>query len=147
MVTAKQLVEIKGTDVWTVSPIDTVYEAISSMAERDVGSLLVMNGRKLVGIITERHYSRNVILKGKTSPDTLVGEIMDRCVVCARPEQSVDQCMELMTRRRVRHLPVLEKGRVVGIISIGDIVKSIIDDKNFIISELHNYISGEKSVH
>lgn len=147
MVTAKQLVEIKGSEVFTVSPLDTVYEAISIMDERDVGSMLVMDGKKLVGIITERHYSRNVILKGKTSLDTLVGEIMDRCVVCARPEQSVDECMELMTRRRVRHLPVLEKGQVVGIISIGDIVKSIIDDKNFIISELHNYISGEKSVH
>lgn len=147
MVTAKQLVELKGSEVWTVAPHQTVYEAIGMMADKNVGSLLVMDGRKLVGIITERHYARNVILKGKTSPDTLVGDIMDRTVVCARPEQSVDECMDLMTRRRVRHLPVLEKGQVVGIISIGDIVKSIIEEKSFIISELHNYISGEKSVH
>jgi len=147
MVTAKQLIELKGSEVWTVSPHQTVYEAIGSMAEKDVGSLLVMDGSKLVGIITERHYARNVVLKGKTSPDTLVGDIMDRCVVCARPEQSVNQCMDLMTRRRVRHLPILEKGQVVGIISIGDLVKSIIEEKSFIISELQNYISGEKSVH
>ncbi|MBU1211416.1 MAG: CBS domain-containing protein [Alphaproteobacteria bacterium] len=147
MVTAKQLVGIKGSKVWTVTPHQTVYEAIRIMADKNIGSLLVMDGRKLAGIITERHYARNVVLKGKTSPDTLVGEIMDRCVACARPEQTVDHCMEIMTRRRVRHLPVLEKGRVIGVISIGDIVKSIIEEKSFIISELQNYISGEKSVH
>ncbi|MBU2581138.1 MAG: CBS domain-containing protein [Alphaproteobacteria bacterium] len=147
MNTAKQLIQIKGSDVWTVTPYQTVYEAIGIMAERDVGSLLVLDGRKLIGIITERDYARNVILKGKASPDTLVVEIMDRRVVCARAEQRVDQCMDLMTKRRVRYLPVLEKGRVIGIISIGDIVKSIIEEKTFIISELENYICGEKSVH
>jgi len=117
------------------------------MAEKDVGSLLVMQGEKLVGIITERHYARNVVLKGKTSPHTLVGEIMSRSVVCARPEQTVDECMDLMTRKRVRHLPVLERGKVIGIISIGDLVKSIIDDQSFIIAQLENYISGEKLAH
>ncbi len=147
MVTAKQLIDTKGAEVLTVEPQQTVYEAISIMADNDVGSLLVFEGGKLAGIITERHYARNVILKGKTSPDTLVGEIMSRTVVCARPEQSVDECMNLMTRRCVRHLPVLDRGEVIGVVSIGDLVKSIIEGQSFIISELENYIAGEKSVH
>lgn len=147
MVSAKQLIEMKGCEVWTVRPDQTVYEAIGKMAEKDVGSLLVLDGHKLVGIITERHYARNVVLKGKASPETKVREIMARTVVCARPEHTVDRCMDLMTRHRVRHLPVLDKGRVIGIISIGDLVKSIIQDQNFIIAELENYICGEKSVH
>lgn len=147
MLTAKQLIDLKGHEIYTVSPHQSVYEAIKIMAEKDVGSLLVMEGTKLVGIIAERHYARNVALEGKTSPHTPVGEIMSRSVVCSRPEHSVNRCMDLMTRHRVRHLPVLDKGKVIGIISIGDLVKSIIDEQKFIISELENYISGEKSVH
>ncbi|MEQ8823718.1 MAG: CBS domain-containing protein [Filomicrobium sp.] len=147
MYTAKQVIDAKGHDVWSVSPYQSVFEAISKMANKDVGSLLVMDGRKLVGIVTERHYARNVILRGKTSPDTLVNEIMTRKVVCARPEYKVDRCMDLMTRNCVRHLPVLEKGQVIGVISIGDLVKSIIEDQNFIITELENFISGETRVH
>lgn len=147
MYTAKQVIDAKGHEVWSVSPYQSVFEAISKMADNDVGSLLVMDGRKLVGIVTERHYARNVILRGKTSPDTLVNEIMTRKVVCARPEYKVDRCMDLMTRNCVRHLPVLEKGQVIGVISIGDLVKSIIEDQNFIITELENFISGETRVH
>lgn len=147
MISAKQLIESKGNDVWTVNPHQTVYEAISIMADRRIGALLVMDGHKLVGIINERHYARNVVLKGKTSPDTLVGEIMDRRVVCARPEQNIHECMNLMTQRRVRYLPVLEKGKVIGVISIGDLVKSIIEEKSFIINELQNYISGTPPFH
>ena len=147
MLNAKQLISVKGHQVWTVRHTQSVYEAVSLMAEKDIGSLLVMQGDKLVGIITERHYARNIVLKGKTSPQTLVGEIMSRSVVCARPEQTVDECMDLMTHKRVRHLPVLERGKVIGIISIGDIVKSIIDDQSFIIAQLENYISGEKLAH
>ena len=147
MFTAKQILDVKGNEVWSISPNQNVYEAIAMMADKNVGSLLVMDGKKLVGIITERHYARNVILRGKTSPNTLVGEIMTRKVVCARPEYKVDRCMNLMTRNCVRHLPVLEKGSVIGLISIGDLVKSIIDDQNFIIAELQNFIAGERWVH
>ncbi len=147
MLTAKQLIDAKGHLVFTVRPTQSVYEAISLMAEKNVGSLLVMKEGKLVGIITERHYARNVILKGKTSPDTLVGEIMSRTVVCARPEHTVDECMDLMTRKRVRHLPVLDRGKVIGLVSIGDLVKAIIDDQSFLIEQLENYIAGEKLVH
>lgn len=147
MTTAKQLIDIKGNRVWSVDPAQTVYEAIKLMSEKDVGSLLVVDGSKLVGIITERHYARNVVLKGKTSPSTLVRDIMDRSVVCVRPDQSVEACMDLMTRRRVRHLPILEKGEVIGILSIGDLVKSIIDSQKFTIDQLESYISGESRTH
>jgi CBS domain-containing protein len=147
MTTAMQLIKLKGTQVWSVSPTQTVYEAVRIMSEKDVGSLLVMEGKKLVGIITERHYARNVVLKGRTSPDTLIRDIMGRSVVCARPEQSVEACMDLMTRHHVRHLPVLDKGQVVGIVSIGDLVKCIIDSQNFTIGQLENYISGESRAH
>ena len=112
------------------------------MAEKDVGSLVVMEGDKLVGIITERHYARNVVLKGKTSPATPVRDIMESHVVIARPEQSVDQCMALMSEKRVRHLPVFEGKKLVGIVSIGDLVKSIIGDQKFTIDQLVHYIHG-----
>jgi len=112
------------------------------MAEKDVGSLVVMDGEKLVGIVTERHYSRNVILKGKKSPTTVVSDIMERDVIHVRPEQSVELCMALMTEKRVRHLPVLEGQTVVGIISIGDLLKSIISKQKFVIDELEHYIHG-----
>ncbi len=147
MSNVKQLLSIKGNQVWSVRPTHTVYEAISIMAEKDVGSLLVMDNGKLAGIVTERHYAREVILKGKASPTTLVGDIMDRTVVCARSTETIDGCMDLMTRRRVRHLPILEKGEIIGIVSIGDVVKSIIDDQNFIIGQLEHYIGGDSAVH
>ncbi len=147
MTTVHQLISVKGNEVWTVGPDETVYAAIQMMADKDVGSLLVMDGHKLIGIITERHYARDIILKGKASPSTLVRDIMARSVVCARPVQTIDECMDLMTRHRVRHLPVLEKGKVIGIVSIGDVVKCIIDDQRFLIGQLENYICGEKLVH
>jgi CBS domain-containing protein len=112
------------------------------MAEKDIGSLVVMDGEKLIGIITERHYSRNVILKGKTSPKTLVRDIMESNVFHVRPEQSVESCMALMTEKRVRHLPVLEGTKVIGIISIGDLLKFIISKKEFDIDQLEHYIQG-----
>jgi len=119
-----------------------VFDAIAKMAENDIGSLVVVDGEKLVGIITERHYARNVVLKGKTSPTTLVRDIMERRVICTRSEQTIEQCMALMTERRVRHLPVLEEKKIIGIVSIGDLVKSIIRDQNFIIEQLEHYIHG-----
>ena len=117
--TVRHLLEQKGPNLWTIDPDATVLDAVAKMAEKDIGSLVVTDGEELIGIITERHYSRNVILKGKTSPTTLVRDIMERNVIYVRPEQSVELCMALMTEKHVRHLPVLEGKKVIGIISIG----------------------------
>jgi len=140
--TVRNLLDQKGRNVWTIDPDATVFDALAKMAEKDVGSLAVMDGEELIGIITERHYSRNVILKGKTSPTTRVRDIMERNVVHVRPEQSVELCMALMTDKRVRHLPVLEGNKVIGIVSIGDLLKSIISKQQFVIEELEHYIHG-----
>ena len=140
--TVKHLLEQKGPSLWTIAPDATVLDAVAKMAEKDIGSLVVMDGEELVGIITERHYSRNVFLKGKTSPTTLVKQIMEENVVHVRPEQSVELCMALMTDNRVRHLPVLEGKKVIGIISIGDLLKSIISKQKFVIDELEHHIHG-----
>ena len=138
----KHLLEQKGRSVWTIDPDATVVDAVAKMAEKDVGSLVVIDGEKLVGIITERHYSRNVVLKGKTSPTTLVRDIMERNVIHVRSEQSVELCMALMTEKRVRHLPVVEDTKLIGIISIGDLLKFIISKKEFDIDQLEHYIQG-----
>ncbi len=142
MTTVRQLLDQKGSKVWCIHPDATVFDAIAKTAEKDIGSLVVMDGEELVGIITERHYARNVVLKSKTSPATPVRDIMERRVIIARPEQSLEQCMALMTEERVRHLPVLEGEKLVGIISIGDLVKSIIGDQKFIIDQLEHYVHG-----
>lgn len=142
MVTVRQLINRKPRPICTIHPDDMVYNAIAKMAERDIGSLIVMDGERLVGIITERHYTRDVVLKGKASPTTPVRDIMERRVVCARPEQTVEQCLAVMSERRVRHLPVLDHKKVIGIVSIGDLVKSIIGDQKFIIEQLEHYIHG-----
>ncbi|QWG15708.1 CBS domain-containing protein [Bradyrhizobium sediminis] len=136
------MLDHKGRKIWSIHPDATVFDAVAKMAEKDVGSLLVMEDDKLVGIITERHYARNVVLKGKTSPATPVRDIMERRVVIARPEQTVEQCMALMSDKRVRHLPVFEGKKLVGIVSIGDLVKSIIGDQKFTIDQLVHYIHG-----
>src|ERR1700688_2232523 len=128
--TVRHILQQKGRDLWTIAPAATVFAALAKMAEKDVGSLVVMDREKLIGIITERHYSRNVILEGKTSLTTLVKDIMERNVVHVRADQSVELCMALMTERRVRHLPVLDGDRVIGIVSIGDLLKSIISKQN-----------------
>lgn len=142
MKTVRQLLENKGHDVCSVGPDDTVFDAIKKMADQEIGSLVVMDDDKLVGIITERHYARNVVLKGKSSPTIPVRNIMTSRVLCARPEQTAGECMAIMTEKRVRHLPVLDKEQLVGIISIGDLVKSAIADQKFIIEQLENYIHG-----
>ncbi len=146
MTTVRQLLAQKDARIWTVEADATVFDAIAMMADKNVGSLIVTNGGKLIGIITERHYSRNVALKGKTSPTILVGEIMEKNVICVGPENSVEQCMAVMTDKRVRHLPVLDDGEVVGIVSIGDVVKSMISDQKFIIDQLEHYIHGEACI-
>jgi CBS domain-containing protein len=140
--TVRHLLEQKGPTVWTVRPDATVLDAVAKMADKDVGSLVVMDGEKLVGIITERHYSRNVVLKGKTSPTTLVGEIMETNIIHVRPEESVELCMALMVEKRVRHLPVVEGIKVIGIVSIGDLLKHIISKREFVIDQLEHYIQG-----
>jgi len=115
---------------------------MAKMDENDIGSLVVIEREAVVGIITERHYARDVVLKGKTSPATRVRDIMERNVITVRPEQRVEECMALMTAKRVRHLPVMEGGKLVGIISIGDLVKSIISGQRFVIDQLEHYIHG-----
>jgi CBS domain-containing protein len=142
MTTVRQLLDQRGGKLWSIHPDATVFDAIAKMAEKDIGSLLVMDGAEFVGIITERHYARNVVLKGKTSPAMPVRDIMETRVVIARPEQSVEQCMTLMSEKRVRHLPVFEGEKPIGIISIGDLVKSIIGDQKFMIDQLEHYIHG-----
>ena len=146
MTTVRQLLDQKGGNTWSIHPDATVFDAVAKMAEKDIGSLVVMEGDEFVGIITERHYARNVVLKGKTSPATPVRDIMERRVVIARPEQSVDQCMALMTEKRVRHLPVFEGKKLIGIVSIGDLVKSTIGDQKFLNDQLEHYIRGERAI-
>jgi CBS domain-containing protein len=141
-VTIRHLLGQKGRSLWTIGPDATVLEAVAKMAEKNIGSLLVMEDEKLIGIITERDYARNVILKGKTSSTTLVRDIMQRNVIHVRPEQSVELCMALMTEKRVRHLPVLEGTKVIGIVSIGDLLKFIISKKEFDIDQLEHYVQG-----
>jgi CBS domain-containing protein len=142
MTTIGQLLREKGHKVHSVGPDSTVYDAIRTMADENIGSLVVMEGGNVVGIITERHYARNVVLKGRTSPATRVGDIMEQRVLYAKPDQSVEECMAIMTDRRVRHLPVIEQEQVMGMISIGDLVKSIIGDQKFTIDQLEHFIRG-----
>ena len=140
MKTAQQLLDKKGHDVWSIHPDDSVFDAIQGMADKNVGALVVIKNEKLVGIISERDYARKVILVGKSSKKTRVQEIMTTHVICARLEQTIEECMALMTEKRMRHLPVLQEKQVVGMITIGDVVKSIIEDQNIEIEELHHYI-------
>ena len=144
MKTVNQLLKGKGADIWSANPQMTVYEALELMAEKNVGALIVLEGEKLTGIFSERDYARKVILKGKSPMDTLVGEIMSRKVTCVRRDQTIEDCMALMTDKRVRHLPVLQDDRVVGVISIGDVVKDVISEQEFIIEQLENYIAGSR---
>ena len=143
MYTAGQILKRKGSEVLTIGPEQTVHDAIKVMAERTVGALVVTEGDKPVGILSERDYLRKVILQGRASPTTEVRQIMTSPVISASPDWAVEQCMVTMTERRIRHLPVTEDGRLVGIISIGDVVKSVIEDKNFVIDQLKTYMQVE----
>ena len=143
MKTLKQLLADKPGPLAAVAPGDSVFHALSIMAENDVGALLVMDGEALVGIFSERDYARKIILHGKTSKETLVREIMSDKVAYVTPIHSIEQCMALMTEKHFRHLPVLsEAGQVAGMVSIGDLVKETISSQQFIISELERYITG-----
>jgi CBS domain-containing protein len=142
MITVRDLLDQKGGKVCSIHPDATVFDAVAKMAANNIGSLVVIDREALVGVITERHYARNVVLKGKTSPATPVREIMEKNIVTARPEQFIEECMALMTAKRVSHLPVIECGKLIGIVSIGDLVKSIIGDQRFFIEQLEHYIHG-----
>jgi len=140
MKTVKEMLAAKGTGVVSIAPNETVYNAIKLLSEKNIGALPVINGEKLVGILSERDYARRVILKGKSSKDTLVSEIMSDNVLVVKPEMSNEECMALMSEKFLRHLPVVENDRVVGMISIGDVVKVIISEQNFTINNLQQYI-------
>jgi CBS domain-containing protein len=145
MVTVAEILQGKGQQIWSVTPATLVYDALRVMAEKNVGALLVLEGSELKGIFSERDYARKVILEGKSSREIPVKEIMSLRVVTVGPRHSVEECMTLMTDKRVRHLPVIEANRVVGVISIGDVVKAIISDREFTIKQLESYISGSPS--
>lgn len=137
-----QLLRTKGSDVWTIGPHRTVYEALQLMAEKDVGALPVVEEGRLTGIFSERDYARKVVLHGKTSRETAVGELMTRTVYYVSPNETIEQCLAIMTKRHIRHLPVLDDGRLVGIVTIGDVGKAIISEQAFTIRHLENYITG-----
>ena len=142
MKTVHQLLESKGSAVVSISPQAKVIDALRVMAEREIGAVLVVDNDKLVGIMSERDYARKVILRGRSSQETHVREIMTERVIYVRPQQTVPDCMALMTNKRVRHLPVLDGDRLVGILSLGDLVKETISEQQFIIQQLENYIHG-----
>jgi CBS domain-containing protein len=144
MTTVAQILEGKGREVWSVSPATLVYNALRLMAEKNVGALVVLEGDELRGVFSERDYARKVILEGKSSREIPVKEIMSTEVFTALPQQSVEECMAQMTDKHVRHLPVVEDGRVIGIISIGDAVKAIIAEREFTIKHLESYITGSR---
>ena len=121
-----------------------MFEALTLMAEKDIGALLVMKGEMIVGIVTERDYARKIVLMGRSSKETPVSNLMTFPVTCVGPQQSTEECMALMTEKRLRHLPVLDDGKLIGLISIGDLVKDIISDKDFVIEQLQHYIAGER---
>ena len=138
----KHILKEKGQRFWSVGPETMVIDALKLMAEKEVGALLVLDAGKLIGIMSERDYARKVILKGKSSLDTPVREIMTAKVFFIRPAQTVEECMALMTDKHIRHLPVMEGDKVVGVISIGDLVKATIEEKDFMIKQLESYITG-----
>jgi len=141
--TVQSILDRKGRQFWAVRPDQSVYEAIEMMANRGVGALLVMSGDEMVGILSERDYARKVTLKGRNSKETMVRDIMSSPVFSVNPGQSVQDCMGYMTERRIRHLPVVEEGRVIGVLSIGDLIKWIISEQEATIQQLHNYIAGK----
>ena len=140
--TVKDVIDQKGQSIWSISPDASVFDAIATMSEKHVGALVVLSAGRLVGIITERDYARKVILKGRQSRETKVREIMSAPVMSVTPDQTIGECMHIMTSRQIRHLPVVENDRVSGIVSIGDLVNWIVRAQDDTIRHLHNYIAG-----
>ncbi|NIM71684.1 MAG: CBS domain-containing protein [Gammaproteobacteria bacterium] len=141
MTTVKQLLQGKGHEVWCIGPDASVYDAVAMMADKEVGALVIMEGESLVGVLSERDYARKVLLQGRSSKTTKIREIMTSRVAYARPEQSVEDCMAMMTEKRIRHLPVMEGEKLLGMISIGDLVKAIIEEQQHVIEQLEQYIT------
>lgn len=142
MTTVKQMLDKKGYEVWTIGPDQTVFEAISLMVDKGIGALVVVKDEHVVGIVSERDYMRNVILRGRSSRDTPVADIMSTHVIGTNLRRSAEECMAIISDKRIRHLPVMDDGKLIGIISIGDLVKSIIDHQQFMIEQLENYITS-----
>ncbi len=141
--TVRQILQGKGGTIHTVTPQSSVFTALELMAKHDIGSVIVTEGNRLVGIFTERDYARKVVLRGRTSKDATIGELMTQNVLTVSPSQTIDDCMAMMTNNRFRHLPVVERGEITGIITIGDVVKSVIADQEATINQLHGYIAGD----
>jgi CBS domain-containing protein len=146
MKTIRQLLKVKGRNIWTVSPATSVYDALQIMADKDVGALLVVNGKTLVGVFSERDYARKVILQGKSSKDLLVSEIMSSPPIFIEPDNTIDQGLALMSAKHVRHLPVMDKNRLIGIVTIGDLVKSLIVEQKMVIDHLEKHILSNTSI-
>ena len=142
MVTVRDLLRTKPAELWTVGPNATVFQALELLSAKDIGALPVAEGGRLLGIFSERDYARKVVLKGRASRDMPVAEVMVRTVYCVSPGDSINDCMTLMTQRRVRHLPVMDGERLAGIVTIGDVVKQIISEQNHTIEQLEHYIRG-----
>jgi len=142
METISQILEKKGKDVYSVAPDTTVFAALTLMAEKNVGAVLVLDSGKLCGIMSERDYARKIALKGKWSKETPVSEIMSNEVICIEPEQTIENTKAIMINKRIRHLPVMKGNQIAGIVSIGDIVNAVLDEKTFMIDQLYTYIQG-----
>jgi CBS domain-containing protein len=147
MKTVREILLNKGYEICSVSPDDTVFDALKLMAEKKIGALLVIDDNQVVGIMSERDYARKVVLEGKSSKNALVKEIMSERVIYVTQDQLVEECMALMIEKRIRHLPVYENDDLIGLISIGDVVKAVIDEKEFVISQLVQYIKNTPSIH
>jgi CBS domain-containing protein len=144
MTIVRSVLHAKGNNIWSVAPDEIVFNALKIMAEKNIGALLVMQNKKVVGIFSERDYARKIALKGESSHTTAVKDVMTTGVLSVNPEQSIDECMALMTNNHIRHLPVIENGTIVGLVSIGDIVKIIISEHEYTIKQLENYITGSR---
>jgi CBS domain-containing protein len=142
MKTVSDILQTKGREVWTITPETIVFDALRIMADKNVGALVVLDGAEVAGILSERDYARKVILHGKSSRELEAGEIMSATVYFVSPEQNIEDCMALFTNKRVRHLPVLQNNDLIGIISIGDVVKAVIAEQEYTIKHLENYITG-----
>jgi CBS domain-containing protein len=144
MTTVRTVLQTKKNELWSIPPDAVVFEALKIMAEKNIGALLVTQKESLVGIFSERDYARKIVLKGESSRTTAVKDVMTSAVMTVTPEQSIDECMALMTEKHIRHLPVVENGKLIGLISIGDVVKAIISEHKYTIQQLENYITGSR---
>lgn len=144
MTTATQILKSKSDKtIYTTTPTASVFDAVKLMADKSIGALVVMEGEAIVGLVTERDYARKIVLMARSSKETPVSDIMTSAVMCVRPERTSEECMALMTEHRVRHLPVMDNGKLIGLISIGDLVKDVISEQKFIIQQLEQYIAGK----